>query len=130
MALSPSYRGPRSVADRMDRPHSRASSGRANTHRPVPVSSWGSRHPLFCVLLLLIAGFAIMHVVFVGGQSGPLLRSSPRISLQSETLPLATMPAKRAYTQLNEPTVTGSLVRTRRPPSATHPLPPPRPKRF
>ena len=115
MALSLPYRAPRSAADRMDPPRSWMSSG-------------GRQHRLFCGVFILIVGFAIMHVVFVGGQSGPLLPSSPRTSLRAEEPPLPQRPAKRAYTQLQEPTVTGSLARIRKRSIATHPLPPPRPK--
>jgi hypothetical protein len=128
MALSSSYRAPRSATDRMDTPHNAASSGRVNARRPILVSSWGGLHRIFYAVLFLIVGFAIMHVVFVGGQSGPLLTSSPRTSFRSEAPPVARRPAKRAYTQLKEPTVTGSLKRTRKRPVVTHPLPPPRPK--
>jgi hypothetical protein len=127
MALSSPYRAPRSAADRMDPQHNPASSRRVNARRPILVSSWGALHRIFYALLFVIVGFATMHVVFVGGQSGPLLASSPRTSLRSED-PAVRRPAKRAYTQLKEPTVTGSLKRTRKRLVATHPLPPPRPK--
>jgi hypothetical protein len=115
MALSPSFSAPRTAADQMDPPRSWG-------------SSWSSRHRLFCAIVMLVVGFAAMHVVFVGGQSGPLLPSSLRTSLRSEDPPVPRRPAKRAYTQLKEPTVTGSLKRTRKRPVVTHPLPPPRPK--
>jgi hypothetical protein len=128
MALSSSSRTPRSARDRMDMPHNAASSGRVNARRPALVSSWGGLHRIFYAVLFLIVGFATMHVVFVGGQSGPLLPSSLRTSLRSEDPPVPRMRAKRAYTQLKEPTVTGSLKRTRKRPVVTHPLPPPRPK--
>lgn len=81
MALSSPYRAPRSAADRMDPPHNAASSHRLNARRPVLVSSWGALHRVFHAVLFLIVGFATMHVVFVGGQSGPLLPSSPPTSL-------------------------------------------------
>ena len=127
MALSSSYRAPRSAADRMDPPHNPASSGRANASRPVLVSSWGDLHLIFYALLFLVVGFGTLHVVFVGGQSGPLLPSSPPTSLRSEDPLVPRRSAKRAYTQLKEPTVTGSLKRTRKRLVVTHPLPPPRP---
>ena len=86
MALSSSYRAPRSAADRMDPPHNPASSGRANASRPVLVSSWGDLHLIFYALLFLVVGFGTLHVVFVGGQSGPLLPSSPPPACDRRTL--------------------------------------------
>ena len=126
MALSSPYRAPRSAADRMDPQHNSASSHRVS--RPILMSSWGALHRVFYNVLFLIVGFATMHVVFVGGQSGPLLPSSPPTSLRSADPPVPRRTAKRAYTQLKEPTVTGSLKRTRNRLVVTHPLPPPRPK--
>ena len=128
MALSSSYRTPPSATDPIYTPHHAASSGRVNARRPDLVSSWGGLHRILYTLLFLIVGFATMQVVFVGGQRGPLLPSSLRTSLRSEDPPVPRRPAKRAYTQLKEPTVTGSLKRTRKRPVVTHPLPPPRPK--
>ena len=128
MALSSPYRAPRSAADRMDPQHNQASSHRVNARRPVLVSSWGALHRVFYAVLFLIVGFATIHVIFVGGKSGPLLPSSPPTSLRSEDPPVPRRPAKRAYTQLKEPTVTGSLKRTRKRLVVTPPLPPPRPK--
>jgi hypothetical protein len=65
------------------------------------VDSGGSQHRLFCGVLMLIAGFAVMHVVFVGGQSGPLLPLSLSTSLRSEDPPLPEA-SEASYTQLQE----------------------------
>ena len=52
---------------------------------------------------------------------------SPRTILRAEPS-LPQRPAKRAHTQLQEPTVIGSFARIRKRAIATHPLPPPRPE--
>ena len=85
MALSSPYRAPRSAADRMDPPHNRP----AVAGKCAPaflVSSWGALHLIFYAVLFLVVGFGTLHVVFVGGQSGPLLPSSPPPACDRRTL--------------------------------------------
>ncbi len=87
--------------------HNSASSHRVS--RPILMSSWGALHRVFDNVLFRIVGPPRMYVVFVGGQSGPPLPSSTPTSLRSADPPVPRRTAKRAYTQLKEPTVTGSL---------------------
>ena len=104
---------------------------RAAPRKPIPEKrSWASRHRIFGALLILIVGFGFMQLLFVGGpQRDPLLPVAPPTPGTSvaagthQTLPGA---AKRAHTQPNDVTATGTVGASLGA-SAGHPLPPQRP---
>jgi hypothetical protein len=90
-----------------------------------------ARHSLLVACAALVLGFAVMHLLFVGGpQGGPLLPLSAPAGMEAEKPPLALRQAKRAHTQPHEPTVTGTHGPAPEALGATHPLPPPRPRRI
>ncbi len=106
---------------------------RAQAASPAPIPEKRrrtGRHPVLGTLLILIVGFGLMHLIFVGGpQRGPLLPVAPPIpavSVAAETHQTPG-PAKRAHTQPYDVTVTGTVTAA---PGASvgHPLPPQRPR--
>jgi hypothetical protein len=90
--------------------------------RPAAVS-WANRHRLLTGFLVLLAGFGLMHLLFVGGeQRGPLLPllvPATPIGVAADKLAVPEV-TKRASTQPHGTTAAGGS-------GADHPLPPQRP---
>ena len=101
-------------------------------HSPAVVSeqeSWATRHPLLSVSLILLVGFGLMHLVFVGGpQHGPLLptQSSAAPNTAADKASIAPEAAKRSQTQPHDRPETAATAEGPRV-LTNHPPPPRRP---
>jgi hypothetical protein len=90
--------------------------------------SWATRHPLLSVSLILLLGFGLMHLVFVGGpQHGPLFPTSSSAAPSTAAEKASIAPeAKRSQTQPHDrmetvATAEGPRVLTNHPPPPRRP---------